>query len=643
MKPVIFVSPLTLSLKKLREILSQTSTNEGIEVYEIESIDEANQTIASIGPSVILISNAEKCLQILKKNKKQISNFKSKTILLSQGSITPLDLEKLRKLGLTEQIVEPINQKNLIYKVKMLLKALPTLKTEEESEDEKTKTFSSNKEEKNLKTNEKLHLEKGISSDAGLDLDSDNIEDEKTLFSLEKEKKEKKKNFTLNLDDNEDDSSKKKELTLDGEVEVKNKSSSLTLDVDDESPKNKQSAEEVQGKTKKSRLGNLLKSIGSLGKKKKTEDLDVTKEEPENKSPPLEFDIDEELRKKKLEILLSREEKKPSDEITIDDIKRMRKQGIILDISPNTPQDRLDEILKRDPVSRKKIINFKLAEEAKKNKKAGIVVETENKAKKKESSLDLMKVKSGQKMGKDSTKEKIIEERRRLLEQKLKEDAELKELEAQEEAKRKEEEAKIIIYEPDSKSVEKIIEMLVIYQDKKMDRFEVFKRCSQAVFEFKNGLVSFLSYNQDKKEFEDLYISHIQEFNTDKQNRGEEHWQQLRSERIKIWAETKTAKWSDEWFSGSARDAEFISPVIEGKNILGIVVANFAFKEDQHLSEIDARRVEVFIESTRGVFLERFKGSSKEKKDDDADLGGDGKSYSMLFKEFFNKILNKAA
>lgn len=640
MKPIIFVSPLTISLKTLRESLGLIAKEENIEIFDIDNIDEATQTIASIGPSIILVSNQDKCNQILKKNRKHLSNFKSKILLVTQGSLSPAELEKMTKYGLSDNLFEPINPKNLLYKIKMAAKSLPEQKNNEMNENE-IKTFSMSKDETSVNTTEKLHMEKGIITDENSLSDSKHIDDENKLAILD-DYRQKKNQVSLNVEQ-------------------------------DDSPI-AETSQESSSQEKKSRLGSLLKSFGSFSKKKTTKDsieleIDKKKEgpttldlevepeikpennapkEPESPSVPLAATTELNLEqaptktKKNIKLDLEEEQKKSSMEITLEDINLMRKRGIRLDISPNTPKDHLESILKRDPVLRKKIINFKMTEEAKKNKKAGLKIEPEEGKGKKQPKFDIMKVRrAGSFESSEAVKEKILEEKRILLQQKMQAENELRAKEAQEEIQKKEE--VVIVYEPNSKSLEKIIEMLTIYQDKKMDRLEIFRRCAQIIYEFKNGLTCFLSYNADKKEYDDLFVSHTQEFNTDKENCGEEQWKQYRSERIKKWGETKTATWSDEWFTGLSKDAEFISPVIEGKNILGVVVVHFIFKDNQNISESDARRIEVFVESTRGVYLERFKGNKDKSGEVEEELNGDGTSYAKIFKDFFDKIFKKAA
>ena len=669
LKPVIFVAPLTLSLKTLRDTMSATAEAEGIEIYNIENIDELNQTLPSIGPSLTLFSNTEKCSQVLKKNKKYIAQFKSKVLLVTQASVSAIDIDKLNKMGLTENMYEPINQKTLLYKVKMLIKSLPALKIEDEQEDE-VKTFSTNKDEFSVNTNEKLRLEKGVSTEDGIELDSDSIEDEKALFSLDEYRKKKNKSSELSIESSESSQSstelelqkgdkksrlgsllkslgsfgKKKsdsrELDLSSNSEER---TDVSLDIDSNSKgKGSLSDLNLSAQDKKKHMGqDLLSSEAGKDKLKgKTEDvLDYSK-----KTASKGIDIEEDLyKKKKTSLHIASDEEKEDDtfNLTLDDVERMRKQGIPLHLPPNLTKDKLEILLNKDPILRKRVLDFKLSEVAKK-KKSSVKMVDEVKAKKRASNVkfDLGFVRKNKKEDPQNIREKLLEEKRRLLEKKLEEERVLKALE--EETQKVKEPEPEIIYEPNSKSMEKIIDILTIYQDKKMDRLEVFKRSAQTIFELKNGLTSFLSYNEDKKEYEDLFISYMQDFNTDKTNRGEEFWKTMRSEKLKTWSSVKLSSWSDEWFTGNARDAEFIYPVIEGNSTLGLIVIHFTFKENEQITEADSKKIEIFIESTRGVYLERFKSNKEKSSNKDDDLSGDGTSYGKIFKDFFEKIFKKA-
>lgn len=131
-KPFIFIEPLSDTLVKLKEVISETASDEGIEIFMIEDLLEANQLIPTIGQSLIVCSNPKKCAAILQHNKKILSEFSSKVILLTPKVIPKKTLEKFMKVGLTECIVEPVPAKTLLYKVKLLLRSISTKKDQEE-------------------------------------------------------------------------------------------------------------------------------------------------------------------------------------------------------------------------------------------------------------------------------------------------------------------------------------------------------------------------------------------------------------------------------------------------------------------------------------------------------------------------------
>jgi len=86
-KPLIFLEPLSETLKKLKEVISGTADDEGIEIFEVDSLEEMHQLIPTVGQSLTLCSNPKLCAGMLKQNKKAIKRLQSKVILLSPKQI----------------------------------------------------------------------------------------------------------------------------------------------------------------------------------------------------------------------------------------------------------------------------------------------------------------------------------------------------------------------------------------------------------------------------------------------------------------------------------------------------------------------------------------------------------------------------
>lgn len=160
-KPFIFIEPLSDTLLKLKEVVQETAAEEGIEIFTIEDMMEANQLVPSVGQSLIVCSNPKKCAAILQANRKMIAKLGSKVILLSPKNIPRKTLEKFMKVGLTECVVEPVPPKTLLYKVKLLLRSISTRKEEGDMEMRSIKSD----EEATVSSNDKQRLEKGIISD----------------------------------------------------------------------------------------------------------------------------------------------------------------------------------------------------------------------------------------------------------------------------------------------------------------------------------------------------------------------------------------------------------------------------------------------------------------------------------------------
>lgn len=157
-KPFIFIEPLSDTLLKLKEVIAETAAEEGIEIFTIEDILEANQLIPTIGQSLIVCSNPKKCASILQSNRKFLSEHSSKVLLLTPKVIPKKTLEKFMKVGLTECIIEPVPSKTLLYKVKLLLRSIAAKREEQDMEMKSVKSD----DDTAIDYSEKQRIEKGI-------------------------------------------------------------------------------------------------------------------------------------------------------------------------------------------------------------------------------------------------------------------------------------------------------------------------------------------------------------------------------------------------------------------------------------------------------------------------------------------------
>lgn len=325
LKPLIFVHPLSETLKKLFEVMQESAESEGIELYEIDDIGEFNQLFPTIGQSVAIFGDPKKCAKGLQSNKKTIQKIHSKVILLSNKAIPRKTLEKFDKVGLTECIIEPVVPKTLLYKVKLHLRSIISKEEQEEqsksfsksddknNEDENdssTKTFSSKEEKKN--NEEHLDYRRKSKKNQGGDEDDQR---ESSYHDEEIDTHWKGKNKVLDdsvWDESEDKKKNKyQEQTLDGYYKGKVKKGS-DLEFEDEETSQKQRDEDF-----------LDDEINDLKK-----DLLLEVEEDMAKTRPNQTADDEEDD-------ISKKKNKPVLEAIEDDKK-----------SPQTKVDQIDSYLK---------------------------------------------------------------------------------------------------------------------------------------------------------------------------------------------------------------------------------------------------------------------------------------------------------
>jgi|GEM_PF-5560876 len=131
-RPLIFMTPYNETVKKLQEVAAQSAEVDKIEIFEIDSVPELAKLLALHGPSLIIYNHPKKCALGLQANQKILRRLQAKTVLITDKVIPRKTLDKFMKLGLTDCIVEPISPKSLLYKIKLLIKALPNLNDKEE-------------------------------------------------------------------------------------------------------------------------------------------------------------------------------------------------------------------------------------------------------------------------------------------------------------------------------------------------------------------------------------------------------------------------------------------------------------------------------------------------------------------------------
>lgn len=309
MKPLIFVHPLSETLKKLYEVMQGSAESEGIELYEIDDIGEFNQLFPTIGQSVAIFGDPKKCAKGLQSNKRTIQKIHSKVILLSNKAIPRKTLEKFDKVGLTECIIEPVVPKTLLYKVKLHLRSIISKeeqeeqsksfsksddKNDEEENDSSTKTFSSKDDKKNNEEN----LDYRSKSKKNQDQDEED-QRESSYHDEEIDTHWKGKNKVID-DSVWDDSEEKKknkyqEQTLDGYYKGKVKKGA-ELEFEDEETSQKQRDEDyLNDEINDLKKDLLLEVEEDMAKARHSESLDDEEEDKkrETNKPLLEATEDD--------------------------------------------------------------------------------------------------------------------------------------------------------------------------------------------------------------------------------------------------------------------------------------------------------------------------------------------------------------
>ncbi len=307
-KPLIFLEPLSQTLKKLKEVLEENAEGEGIEIFDVETVEEAAQLIPTIGQAVILTASPKVCAMTLQTNRKFIKKLQTKTLLLTPKAIPRKTLDKFMKVGLTECIVEPVNPKTLLYKVRLQLRSISTEKPEDDGE--MAKKFGDDAANQQVDTQKKLRTEKGVILN---EEEEDATPRERKQYAeetLEDYSRPQKKNSEENV--------------IDGFLRGTNKKNDESLEDEEDAPKK-------QGYKEEAIAGHYKGSI-------KKEDLEIEDDEEERAKlelPIMDEDLEAIKRQVNLEVEedLGKEQRSQLDQIPDD--KSDKKKSPQLNIEDN--------------------------------------------------------------------------------------------------------------------------------------------------------------------------------------------------------------------------------------------------------------------------------------------------------------------
>ena len=293
-KTLIIINPMSSPLQKLHEVLKSISADEGIEIIVSNNLKELAQLLSMGGQFLTLSSDPKVCFTYLQENRVAIANSRSKTLLFTPKDIPIKVLDKFLKIGLSENVLDTLPPKTLLYKVKLLIKSLKKndIKDDQKnSEDQVVKsmldTSQSSDQEKNMVQKDLLPK---ADTPANVDKKKKNIElDIEPGMDYLNDAKKKRKNYQeesietkwsakrpLSEDDNSEESDYyKKESSGESVDELdkyykKKKHNSIELDITDgDSQKKPKSAmEEALEKNKKDKNKFIELDIEDDGKGK---------------------------------------------------------------------------------------------------------------------------------------------------------------------------------------------------------------------------------------------------------------------------------------------------------------------------------------------------------------------------------------
>lgn len=385
-KPIIFITPLSENLMKLKDTIN---SDEAYAIYEVDSAADYAQMAPAIGASLTISSDIKKLAKILSENKKLIKKFNCKVLLLHDTKLPLAVTQKLEKMGLNEVLYEPIVPKTLLYKVSLLTKSLknPIVK---DTSDVVLKSKTENKPEVETKVDKDLLssqlADKKLANDK-LTAPVDSKIEFENLTQKADSKVEAEKNLSVKNDSSQIETKINQDLSFEEPLDedLSQKSSEAETAPQNEPSKKKKNTFDLNEEKSASKLGLFDEEPSLEPQLKKNLNLSNTKEDikPKEKNIP-EMKLDKERKlKEKLAELPEEDEDRKNSEASVAILEEIRKKK--LELPEAAPQDEKTKRAKEqsaDPQTVEKTPQQKLEEKREKLRKLKQMAEelkTENK------------------------------------------------------------------------------------------------------------------------------------------------------------------------------------------------------------------------------------------------------------------------
>ena len=168
--------------------------------------------------------------------------------------------------------------------------------------------------------------------------------------------------------------------------------------------------------------------------------------------------------------------------------------------------------------------------------------------------------------------------------------------EDQKENKKEDEDSDKPVIPPDSRGLEYIINLLKLYEDPEVDEEQILDYISKVADSEVHAHLIFFIYDNRKSNFFEIFNSFVEKENPDVVR--SELWSEIKRENINSWKETQLPTWKDPKFLSP--ENIFYYPYFDGPNRLGFTIGVF----NNGVEESKSKKVEVFMESARGIFLD---------------------------------------
>lgn len=120
---ILLVYPITPTIKQIESALKLSSQN--TQFIHITKLEQAAKAILNNSPSLIIMTDQKACINFIVSHRKNIQHASSKVMLISDKLLPDKLFNKLKIMGLIDNLLSHTTVKSILFKIQLHLKSLP--------------------------------------------------------------------------------------------------------------------------------------------------------------------------------------------------------------------------------------------------------------------------------------------------------------------------------------------------------------------------------------------------------------------------------------------------------------------------------------------------------------------------------------